>query len=111
MQNRTQYNNSSIVSKPKNVSSNNTNATETRDSGKDKSSSEHQNRKVNNSSHKPVVNRRPQNNDIDSQKQRIANEYEAGFNQGVERRKIENQVNSKESANKLKNNKPKGVDK
>ena len=111
VQNRTQYNNSSIVSKPKNVSSNNTNATETRDSGKDKSSSEHQNRKVNNSSHKPVVNRRPQNNDIDSQKQRIANEYEAGFNQGVERRKIENQVNSKESANKLKNNKPKGVDK
>lgn len=111
VQNRTQYNNSSIVSKPKNVSSNNTNATETRDSGKDKSSSEHQNRKVNNSSHKPVVNHRPQNNDIDSQKQRIANEYEAGFNQGVERRKIENQVNSKESTNKLKNNKPKGADK
>ena len=111
VQNHTPYNNSSVVSKPKNVSSNNTNATDIRDSGKNKSSSERQNRKINNSSHKPVVNRRPQNNDIDSQKQRIANEYEAGFNQGVERRKIENQVNSKESANKLKNNKSKGADK
>ncbi len=114
--NSERYNRNNAALKSKNIGNNNldttnANGSDTGDSGRNKSSSENQNRKVNNSSYKPVVDRRPQNNDIDSQKQRIANEYEAGFNQGVERRKIENQVNSKESANKLKNNKPKGADK
>lgn len=107
--------NTESVSK-KNIGSNNTNATNMiepnrSNSEKNKSSSERQNHKVNNSSHKPVVNRRPQNNDIDSQKQRIVNEYENSFNRGVEKRKLENQVNSRKKSNQTQNNNPKGADK
>lgn len=112
----TKYNQGAVAANHKNTDNNNANTTtmsgsDTSTSEKNKSSSENQKREVNNSSHKPVVNRQSQINDADLQKQRIANEYENSFNQGVEKRKLENQVNSRKNSNQSKTNKPKGADK
>lgn len=112
----TRYNQGSVATNAKNTGNNNANTTtisgsDTSDSEKNKSSSGNQKRKVNNSTHKPVVNRQSQISDADLQKQRIANEYENSFNQGVEKRKLENQVNSSKKPNQTRTNKSKGADK